>query len=458
MEIKMNYLSKFQNKIHSFKNDTSGSFAIITAFMLVVLVGVSGFALDYSRIFNARSKIASAADSAVLAVGNNFLQGITDEGRNRQDFEAMLNVNLEGIIPLGNLEIASFSADPDTGEVKADIQATMPVTLLAVLGFDDVDIAVNAGAIFEQQDVEIAMVLDNTGSMRGSRINALRDAARDAVEILIPEDTSRNVRIGIVPYAASVNAGDFAREATRDNDVFEIATLGEDISGFVSGHNNVPTNGCVTERGGREEATDASFEDFPVGSDSRTVTARRNSGLACPTLEIRPLTNTKRDLLRDIDRMGARGTTAGHIGISWAYYMLSENWAELWPRSADPAPYSSDVRKVAIIMTDGIFNTFYNGTEELPSPVNQNGNQRTRSEQLARDLCANMKAEVAGNPGILVYTIAFEAPEQAQEVLQDCANENTNQDTFYFEADNSAELQSAFREIATSIQSLRLAQ
>jgi len=456
----MTSLSKLQAKLKSFKKDTSGNFLILTALMMFVIIGTAGFALDYSRVFNAQSKIAGAADSAVLAVGNNLLNGITDEDENRQAFEAMLSANLQGIIPVGSLDISSFIADPETGEVKADINTNMPMTLMRVLGFEDVDITITAGAIFEQEDVEVVMVLDNTGSMKDSRIEALRRAATDAVNLLIPGETSNTVRIGLVPYAASVNAGRFAEDATEGNDEFDVASLGGDEAIFTSDHRNVPTDSCVTERGGFEAATDASFENFPVGSDERTVNPN-SARQGCPSLEIRPLTSNKSNLLGDINDMRTRGPTAGHIGIAWGYYMLSENWKKLWPSSAEPTPYSQNVNKVAIIMTDGIFNTFYNGTENFPGRRNQtdqDGVQAEYSRDLSLELCNNMKAARAGHSGIKVYTVAFEAPTEAQNLLQQCANDDTAQDQFYFEADNEEELQQAFRKIAESIQSLRLAQ
>jgi len=446
----MKRLVQLGKKLSSFKTDTRGNIALMTGLMLFIIFGASGLALDYSRMISVRSKVAAAADSAVLAVGNNLLNGITDDNRNRQDFEAMLSVNLEGIIPLNSFDIDNFVANPDTGEVRADLSANMPLTIMGIFGFNDANIGINAGAIFEQDNVEIAMVLDNTGSMRGSRINALRTAAQDAVNILIPGETSNSVRIGLVPYSSSVNAGRYARTVTRGNDERDVASAGV----FVPGHMNVPTTRCTTERNGREAFTDASYVDAPLGSDLRTVNAIRRSVNDCPDLTIRPLTANKRNLLNDISRMGARGFTAGHIGISWSYYMLSENWNGLWPRESEASPYNGATRKVAIIMTDGIFNTFYNGTEG----TNATGPHSGLSNQRAIDLCDNMRAAKAGNPGITVYSIAFEAPERAQEVLQACANEDTAQDQFYYEADSAEELQAAFREIATSIQRLRLTQ
>ena len=118
---------------------------------------------------------------------------------------------------------------------------------------------------------------------------------------------------------------------------------------------------------------------------------------------------------------------------------------------SDPAQYSDDVRKIAILMTDGEFNTFFHGTQG-----NAFGPHETLSSSLARDLCTDMKALKNGNPGITIYSVAFQAPLSARETLKDCANEDTANQTFYYSADSNEELRNAFRSIASSIQTLRI--
>lgn len=52
----------------------------------------------------------------------------------------------------------------------------------------------------------------------------------------------------------------------------------------------------------------------------------------------------------------ASGTTAGHVGTSLGYYLISPRWKPVWPAENEPAAHDTDVKKVVIIMTDG-FNT-----------------------------------------------------------------------------------------------------
>ena len=75
-------------------------------------------------------------------------------------------------------------------------------------------------ALYSDKTVEVAMMLDVTGSMAANRsaktdkIGDLRDAASTAVDNLLDKATSDpnnpRVRVAIVPYAEAVNTGGLA--------------------------------------------------------------------------------------------------------------------------------------------------------------------------------------------------------------------------------------------------------
>ena len=44
-----------------------------------------------------------------------------------------------------------------------------------------------------------------------------------------------------------------------------------------------------------------------------------------------PLSNDKTELKSRVGKMKLSGSTAGHIGTQWAWYMLSPNWGYLYP-------------------------------------------------------------------------------------------------------------------------------
>jgi hypothetical protein len=53
-------------------------------------------------------------------------------------------------------------------------------------------------------EVEISMMLDITGSMDGSKIRDLKDAAKDLIDIVLIQET-RKSRIALVPFSEAIN-------------------------------------------------------------------------------------------------------------------------------------------------------------------------------------------------------------------------------------------------------------
>src|SRR5690606_23561215 len=112
------------------------------------------------------------------------------------------------------------------------------------------------------------------------------------------------------------------------------------------------------------------------------------------------LTTDEDALLGSIDAFEANGYTAGAIAVQWTYYMLSPQWrsaikdAGLGDGPANTKP--DKISKVAILMTDGQFNTAY-------ADVGKNYNDQSNlARNNAESICSNMKRD-----GIEVYTIGF---------------------------------------------------
>jgi Flp pilus assembly protein TadG len=210
---------------------------------------------------------------------------------------------------------------------------------------------------------------------------------------------------------------------------------------------------CVTERVGAEKYTDAAPSTSYVG---RQYPASTN---ACLPQTIIPMTNDKAALKAAIDTLAANGSTAGQVGTAWAWYMISPNFAYLWPAASQPTPYGADqVLKIAIIMTDGTYNSPYcngiiakdavSGSGNASDHINcnaTNGDSYTQS----RAVCDAMKAK-----GIIIYTVGFQldADPNAQAIMSYCASDGAHA---YLASDGAA-LDAAFRAIAVNIRRLRI--
>lgn len=388
-----------------FESDERGVVAVLFGIMFMVLILMTGVAIDHDRIVHSQSKLTAAADAAALAAGRALLDGRLDDSDVEDVARRYFNENASSSGQFSEVRDVRVTINRARGTVTVDVDAEMPLSVTRVAGFTSFDVPVTSATSFDQRDIELGMALDITGSMAGSKIADLKSAAKDLVDILLAEAGSTNkVRIGLAPYAASVNAGSYARTVT------------DGASGA-----------CVHERSGSEAFTDATPESGQWLGYTR--------GMSCPSARVMPLTTDKSALKSRIDTFTAAGTTAGHLGASWAWYLVSPEWASIWPSESEPVEYGEpNTIKAIVLMTDGVFNQQY---------VSSNGSSSTQ----ARNVCQEMK-----DMNVVVYAVAFQAPSDAAALLRECASSEEH----YFNAADGEELREAFQSIATRLNNLRL--
>ncbi len=424
-------MKQFHQLAKRFQNEDRGSVAIIFGLCVLVLIFAFGMAVDTGRAIQVSSKTSSALDSAALAAA----RAMREQDLSQSEVAAVANQYFNANIKDSGISGATYSAldvsvDAGTGSVRLDVTGSVPATFTKVAGFNTINVSRSSTAIYNIRDVELGMMLDVTGSMGGSKISDLRKAAKDLVNIMISNNaSSQNVRIGLAPYSASVNAGPYAASVTDP-----LAPSAD---------------GCVIERTGSE-----AYEDTAPGAGTWINAANPlappadidgtdgTGSYRCPSVSIMPLTDDDVALKDRIDDFTAAGWTSGHIGLAWAWYLVSPDWSGVWPGESSPVNYlDGKTIKAVILMTDGSFNTAY-----------ANGD----SSDQARNICDQMKG---ADKGIIVYSIAFEAPADAQALLQDCSTPgNANVGQTYFNAKNGNELREAFRSIATQLNTLRLSE
>jgi Flp pilus assembly protein TadG len=181
----------------------------------------------------------------------------------------------------------------------------------------------------------------------------------------------------------------------------------------------------------------------------------------CLATQILPLTSDRATLHAKVNALVAEGSTAGHLGLAWGWYMISPNFAYLWPTDSKPRAYGAEhLIKAVIFMTDGVFNTPYcsgviaadatSGSGGASTHINcnaTNGASRAQAEQL----CDAIKTPANKT---LLYTVGFDlaADESSLNFLRDCATSPE----YFFQADNGADLTIAFQSIASSLSELRI--
>jgi Flp pilus assembly protein TadG len=207
---------------------------------------------------------------------------------------------------------------------------------------------------------------------------------------------------------------------------------------------------CLVERYGADAENDADPSTSPLGINYTS------NGSCTTTNYVTPLTSNTTRLNTAIDDLDDGGSTAGQIGIAWAWYMLSPNFASVWDKEEENKPESyeaSELAKIAILMTDGEFNyATCKGvsSDSWGSGTSINCDPSKSPFQQAEAICAAMKKQ-----DITIYTVGLQldTSQYSDDFLLKCA---TSPAHAFLAADNE-ELKDAFSKIAVSISKLRIA-
>ena len=400
-------------RTNEFARREDGATAIIFALALLPIIVMFGFAMDIQRAQSVKSQIQASADAAALAGARQYY-----EGSDSAEAVALAYFqNAIAAIPHGaNCSAPAVETDDATGAVTVAANCSVDTTISGIIGSEKIALNTSATARSKASKLDLALMLDVSGSMKGAKLKDLKTAAKNAVDILT-DGENNDTRIALAPYSTSVNLGSFTE-----------TVVGVDAYDEDRDHPN-----CVTERPGIAKKTDEAPEAKKwIGYEEKSTD---NKKVWCPASEVLPLTDNVLSLNSQIDGLKAQGRTAGQLGIAWSWYAIAPSWEDIWPEDSKPLSYDDpDVIKSVILMTDGKFNITYDDNQG--NSVNQ-----------SKVLCKEMR-----DAGVQIYSVAFKAPAAGQAVLKNCASSPAH----YFEPEDGDELIAVYEEIATSLSNLRL--
>ena len=605
-------LWKSVRRLAGFWGSRSGNIAMMFGIAAIPFFAFGGLAVDFSRAMMVKNRLAAALDATALAVGG-------QTGQTEAQLTASANAFFRANYATGEIgRPSALRLTFNDREVRVAADATVDTVIMGLIGFDEMSVTAEARVVRSSNSLEIAMVLDVTGSMSGGRISDLRAAAADLVNIVVWDDqTEFTSKVALIPFSVGVNVsatyaaavrgavpaskalsgaswwapsstaktisgatkanpivitatahglatGDFVWIASvggmtaLNNKPYTITKIdankfslngvsGTSYAAYTSGgtvrkcqvagcevvvtsNNHGFNNGdkvFITSTGGTTQINNAANTTWTVankstntfslsGSVGPTSTTYTSGGQAfCTTAgcqyyaftnaegnarvqqistcvterigvhkyddvapatafvgrnypsssnpclgnTIVPLTSDKTLLTSRINALAATGSTAGQIGAAWGWYMISPNFASLWPADSQPKPYGTEeLIKIAVFMTDGDFNTPYcNGVIAADAGTGSGAVGRVAVDVVgggaalaqAASQCTAMKAA-----GVIVYTVGFDIADTPALVtqLRNCATDTAHA----YLADNGTALRAAFRAIAVDISSLRL--
>ena len=481
-------IKRSAEKLSDFASDTAGDVAILFGLMAFAMFGLIGAAVDMGRWLSARDQTLSALDSSVIAVGRamqtqpnvdvqalgkiyydqavkNRITVITGE---HVKFEKVTNAGEQSVVGttdakistpfigivggafgIKDLYLTQQGNTPAGGQSSEDAGSEVSKATLSVGGVN----------------LEIAMMLDTSGSMAETTSSGnakyidMRAAAKDLVNIVVWNDQSTfTSKVGIVPFSGDVRIpgslysqvvapgwpSSYCLKRNQDDVLCTPTTSNNSVNVNYS-----KTSNCVSERIGPQKYT-----DMGPGTGSFIMpeyTSNGNCSQSQSGDEMMLMTSNRNALMAKIDGLSPRGRTAGQIGTAWAWYMLSPNWASVFPVESKPVSYTAaKTKKIAILMTDGDYNSEHDilGIDSTLSGAGTIANIDNSPAQ-AVALCNGMKQK-----GIEVYTIGFNVVGNSTAIntLTACATDATK----FYNATNGEAIKQAFRDIALKLSELRL--
>ncbi|MFZ2099432.1 MAG: TadE/TadG family type IV pilus assembly protein [Oricola sp.] len=474
------------SRLRVLRDNARGAMAVNFALILVPLLASVGLSIDGSRFLLTRYHLQSAVDAAALAVATVYQDQTTLD-------------NLANKFVIKNFSLSDASLTSVNTSVAGDIitvngTATMQTLFMSILQVSQVQVAVSTQVKRAGGGLLVSLVLDNTGSMWSdspSKIESLRSASKILADAIFDGETApEDLRVAIVPYAATVNPG-------PEGDLI----VGTHSHGARDPSDKTKWKGCVMERAGANSIADTgpdvatwqpyfwetSTDNFynianpstiyPGGLyDSNGITG---PNIGCPT-PILPLTNSYADVTASINALSAwnRGGTLGDIGMAWGIRSLSpgvpfDESTEIDPKTGATLWDSPRWRKAIMIMTDGD-NVIYDlpGTAGPNNPdpsksdltaygrlgsasanlifgTNDKNAAKTAVDQRLKSLCATAKTH-----DIIVFAVTFGSSPAAatKQIYQDCASDLGK----YYHAPGKATLESAFGAIGAELSKLRI--
>ena len=438
-------MKKQDNIFARFKNDRRGNVTIMFAVSFIASISVIGAAFDLSLLNKSKQHAQYLADAAALAALQ--FEGTLEEKEAvfTEHIQALAQLSGGGEIPVTshvNIEVSESDLI-----LNAEVYVPHELIMLHHLeGFDRIGLTTQAQKGI--RDIEIAMVIDISSSMDGSKIIEAQAAATLFVEQLLEDEAlDERISISLVPFGGTV------RVPVELSTLLEtpLDQLNEYSENWIDGE----WNQCFeydlddTRNGIKPSRSYRVTPDF-------SAYAKRNPW--CPTRgnELIPLNDDKAALLNRIDTLTLSDGTGTDHGLAWGIETLNPEWKNRFPgaQANKPEDLTSNTNKILVLMSDGGI------TEQRFVPENRRSGEPPYRARGRDTLIPERDTIVAFEGGcdraradnIEVFVIGFDLRNNADKsLLESCATTLAN----YISAD-TGDLEGVFTDIADRVSPLRV--
>ncbi|MES2010863.1 MAG: vWA domain-containing protein [Pseudomonadota bacterium] len=196
-------------------NKQRGQITIIAGLLMIGLLGVVGLAVDAGMAYVTKAKLNAAVDSAAIAAAKAVTNGTTqaDQAANaRQAASNFFYANYPNGYLRGTPALNPVTVNFDTptlGAITIGVSgtATMPLSLMKILGFNNIAVAATSQTI--RKDLDLIFIIDSSGSM-GPVWSTVRANANSFLDQFSPTED----RVGLVHFATGA-VSDIAINTTQ---------------------------------------------------------------------------------------------------------------------------------------------------------------------------------------------------------------------------------------------------
>lgn len=446
------------NLLKRFKSETKGNVSLMFAGSFTASFLMIGAAFDLTLLHKNQEKTQYLVDAAALAA-------LRFDGSTKEK-EAVFIDHLESLAKAsgrsGSMDTSYVTVKETETSFTLEATVVSPNELLILQNIEGFDtISTFTTAVVGIQDVEIALVLDISSSMRGTKIIEAQNSAKLFVnELLEDENLDGRISISLVPFGGTVRVPeelsdllDYEDNGNNGNNGIGNSEDDEPI-GFAEKWIDGKWNQCFHfDISDIEEGLD------PDGSYGVTpdFTAFRNRDAWCPITgnEMVPLTDEPEILEQRIDELTLSNGTGSDHGMAWAFATLNDEWKNRFPGGLKdtPARNKAATRKIIVFMTDGnitgqVFLEDSDFTGQPPFHSGRriygiSGNDATGALYSICDTAKENEMEI--------YTIGYQLRNNAaRQQLEYCSTSPSHN-----VSSDAGELDSIFSTIAASISPLR---
>jgi len=195
-------------------DDARGNVAMLFGLSLPVLILMTVGGVDIHRASTVRVNLQDALDAAALTAARSPYTANADLQRvGLASLRANLKAYPEITLREADTSFVLNSDDVVIASSRVDVKTLVANIFLPPFGqFMDDYLPVGASSEVDRssRNIEVAMVLDLSGSMSGQKLTDLKNAAKDLVDLIVqPVQTPYYSRVALVPWSYSVNPGSY---------------------------------------------------------------------------------------------------------------------------------------------------------------------------------------------------------------------------------------------------------